>query len=176
MIFVNDLHSRATDAEIPVGLGHLSRSGDSVGYFNSDLPWRASGVRQRIDELEKAAREARRLYDCQEDEKYREATAKIYSKLRSTWERALEDIVFADVIKRHRDYINTKGLKRVTALDENDVAIFLQNFDKCSDYIDGHDPSRGHDLELPEPDELASDVKALNAWSKTLRKKMNGVS
>ena len=173
MIFVNDLHSRATKNGLPVGLAHLSRSGDAVGYVNDDLPWRASGVRQRIDELQKAARVSRKHYENQDDEKYRDSVAKLYSDLRSTWERALEDIVFADVIKRHRDYINTKGLKRVTALEESDVETFSKCFDKCSDYIDGHDPSRGHDLEPPEPDELDADIAAIDVWSRSLRARMN---
>ncbi len=176
MIFVNDLHSRAIEARLPIGLGHLSRSGEAVGYVNEDLPWRASGVRQRIDQLERAARAARRQFDNNEDEKYREAVAKLYSNLRSAWERALEDIVFADVIKRHRDYINTRGLKRVTALEEDDVEVFSENFSKCSDFIEGHDPSRGRDIEPPEPDELAADVETLRTWSTSLRTKMNAVT
>jgi len=175
MIFVNDLHSRATKKGLSVGISHLSRSGDAVGYVNEDLPWRASGVKQRVDELQKAARVARSHYEEKDDEKYREAVSKLYSDLRSTWERALEDIVFQDVIKRHRDYINTKGLKGVTALEETDVEVFSKNFSKCSDFLDGHDPSRGHDIEPPEPDELDTDIATLDSWSRALRTKMGAV-
>ena len=76
---------------------------------------------------------------------------------------------------RHRDYIDTKDLKRVIALEEGDVETFKQAFKKCCDFVDAHDPSRGHDPELPEPTEMLQDIQTLKDWSETLRAKMNAV-
>jgi len=176
MIFVNDLHQMATTKNIPVGLAHLSRGQDAVGIVSPDLPWTASSVRDRLDKLEKEAREAKALFEAHDDDGYKSSTSSIYSKLRATWERALEDIVFANVVMRHRDYINTKGLKRVTALEDSDVAIFESGFKKCCDFVDAHDPSRGHDPEPPDPAEVMQDIAVLKSWSESLRAKMNAVS
>ena len=176
MIFVNDLAQLAADASTPVSLAHLTRGKDIVGIVNKDLPWTASSIRDRIDKLEKAARSAKKLFDAQDDEGYKLATATLYNRMRATWERALEDIVFANVIMRHRDYINTKDLKRVTALEESDVRTFQSGFKKCCDFVDAHDPSRGRDPEPPEPDEAMRDISILKNWSEELRKKMNGVT
>ena len=151
MIFVNDLVQLATERSTPVALAHLSRGQDVVGIVNKDLPWTASSIRDRIDKLEKVARDAKRLFEAHDDDGYKVAVASLYNRLRATWERALEDIVFANVIMRHRDYINTKDLKRVTALEGSDVQIFQNAFKKCCDFVDAHDPSRGHDPEPPEP-------------------------
>ncbi|NQY41383.1 MAG: AAA family ATPase [Henriciella sp.] len=175
LIFVNDLHQMAVNAATPLKLAHLTRGEEGVGIINADLPWRAAGVPQRVDTLEKAARVAKRLYDVDDEENYRNAAHGIYDKLRAAWERALEDIVFAGVIMRHRDYINTKGLRRVTALEEADVEEFNKGFQKCCDYIESHDPSRGRDVEPPDPDEIIQDIANLSDWSKTLRTKMNAV-
>lgn len=90
-------------------------------------------------------------------------------------QRALEGIVFANVIMRHRDYINTKDMKRVTALVEGDVQVFQSGFKKCCDFVDAHDPSRGHDPEPPEPAKIMADIQALKDWSEALRDKMNAV-
>lgn len=176
MIFVNDLHQVALSRNIPVSLSHLSRDANSVGIVNADLPWRASGVRDRIDKLEKSAREAKKLHDENKDEDYSQKVAKIYNDLRATWERALEDIVFANVIMRHRDYVNPRNLKQVTALEESDVETFQENFQKCHDYVDAHDPSRGHDIVPPDPNEVKTDIDTLKSWSEALRSKMNAVS
>lgn len=176
MIFVNDLHQMAGDQNVPVKLSHLTRGQDVVGIVNEALPWTATNLRDRIDKLEKSAREAKALFDAQDDEAYRTAAGTLYSNLRATWERALEDIVFANVIVRHRDYINTKRLKQVTALEENDVQIFQTGFQKCCDYVDAHDPSRGRDSTPPEPHEILQDIKALKDWSETLRTKMKPLS
>ncbi|MCF8466212.1 MAG: AAA family ATPase [Sneathiella sp.] len=176
MIFVNDLAQLAMERNTPIALAHLTRGQDVVGIVNKDLPWTASSIRDRIDKLEKAAREAKRLFDLHDDEGYKLAVTSLYSKLRATWERALEDIVFANVIMRHRDYINTKRLKQVTALEEGDVQTFQTGFQKCCDFVDAHDPSRGHDAEPPEPSEVMGDIQVLKDWSEALRVKMNRVS
>lgn len=176
MIFVNDLHQMATTKNIPVGLAHLSRGQDSVGIVRPGLPWTASGVRDRLDKLEKEAREAKLLFEAHDDDGYKSATSSLYSHLRATWERALEDIVFANVLMRHRDYINTTGLKRVTALEDSDVEAFQIGFKKCCDFVDAHDPSRGHDPEPPDPAEMMQDIQVLKGWSEALRTKMNAVS
>ncbi len=176
MIFVNDLAQLATERNTPIALAHLTRGQDVVGIVNKDLPWTASSIRNRIDKLEKAAREAKRLFEAHDDEGYKVAVASLYSRLRATWERALEDIVFANVIMRHRDYINTKELKRVTALEDGDVQTFQSGFKKCCDFVDAHDPSRGHDPEPPEPDDIMRDIRVLKDWSEALRGKMNRVS
>lgn len=176
MIFVNDLAQLAAERNTPVSLAHLTRGQDVVGIVNKDLPWTASSIRDRIDKLEKEARDAKHLYQTHDDEGYKVAVASLYSRLRATWERALEDIVFANVIMRHRDYINTKDLKRVTALEECDVQTFQSGFKKCCDFVDAHDPSRGHDPEPPEPDDIMRDIQILKNWSEALRGKMNRVS
>lgn len=176
MIFVNDLHQLAIETNTPVALAHLTRGQDVVGIVNKDLPWTASSIRDRIDKLEKFARNAKELFNAQDDEGYKLAAASIYNKLRATWERALEDIVFANVIMRHRDYVNTKDLIRVTALEETDVDIFQRGFKKCCNFVDAHDPSRGHDPEPPEPDEMQRDIQTLKDWSEALRAKMNAVA
>lgn len=176
MIFVNDLAQLASERNTPTALAHLTRGQDVVGIVNKDLPWTASSIRDRIDKLEKEARAAKRLFEANDDEGYKTEVSSLYSRLRATWERALEDIVFANVVMRHRDYIDTKNLKRVTALEEADVQTFQNGFKKCCDFVDAHDPSRGHDPEPPEPSEVMADIKSLKDWSEELRSKMNGVS
>ncbi|AML52587.1 AAA family ATPase [Falsihalocynthiibacter arcticus] len=176
MIFVNDLAQLASERNTPTALAHLTRGQDVVGIVNKDLPWTASSIRDRIDKIEKEARAAKRLFEANDDEGYKTEVSSLYSRLRATWERALEDIVFANVVVRHRDYIDTKNLKRVTALEEADVQTFQNGFKKCCDFVDAHDPSRGHDPEPPDPSEIMADIQSLKNWSEGLRIKMNGVS
>lgn len=80
-------------------------------------------------------------------------------------------MVFAGVIHRHRDYINTKNLKRVTVVDETDVETFRKNFKKCSDLVDAHDPSRARDGAVPPPDDVLANIRTLADWAEEIRKK-----
>ncbi|MEM9668899.1 MAG: AAA family ATPase [Pseudomonadota bacterium] len=175
LIFVNDLVQMAIGQETPLGLAHLSRGEAGVGIVNDNLPWRASGVRDRIDKLEKDARAAKLLHQAEEEEQYRQSAHVIYDRLRAAWERALEDILFAGVILRHRDYIDPKRLHQLSVLDESDISAFAAGYKKCCDYVESHDPSRGRDAEPPDPDEIMNDISALKNWSSDLRTKMNAV-
>lgn len=169
MVFVNDLHDKGLREGVPMKLVSLSRGPAGTGMVADGLPWQNAGIRDRIDKLEKAAREARKLYDANDEEGYRDAAVRIYDRLRATWERGLEDVAFAGVIHRHRDYIDTKNLKRVTVIEDADVETFRNNFKKCSDLVEAHDPSRARDGAVPPPDEILADIKTLADWGASIR-------
>ncbi|WP_284390419.1 AAA family ATPase [Devosia yakushimensis] len=175
MVFVNDLHDKAIREGVPMKQVSLSRGPAGTGMVTDGLPWQHAGVRDRIDKLEKAARDARKLYDANDEERYRDAAVKIYDRLRATWERGLEDIAFAGVIHRHRDYIDTKNLKRVTVIVDSDVETFRKNFKKCSDLVDAHDPSRARDGAVPPPNEVYADIQTLAGWADSIRTRQNAL-
>lgn len=176
LVFVNDLYEIAVRLGTKVKMVTLSRGPGGAGIVTDGLPWRASRIADRIDKLEKAARTARELYENNEEDKYRDAALPIYSDLRATWERALEDIVFGGVIHRHRDYIDAKNLKKVTVLQEADCATFATGFKKCCDLIEAHDPSRGRDAGVPVPDEILIDIQLLKDWAESLRQRQQAVA
>jgi hypothetical protein len=175
MVFVNDLNDKGGREGIPLKLVSLSRGPAGTGMVNDGLPWQHARVRDRVDKLEKAAREARALFDANDEEGYREAAVRIYDRLRATWERGLEDIAFAGVIHRHRDYIDTKHLLKVTVVEQSDVDTFRRHFKKCSDLVEAHDSSRARDATVPPPDDILSDIKALADWEESLRKRQNAL-
>lgn len=169
LIFVNDLDTLAEEAKTPTGLRHLVRTSDGVGVVKTGLPWKGARLRARIDALEKSARAAKKLYDAHEEDSYERAAFRIYDELRATWERGLEDIVFAQVIVRHRDYVNTKRLKAVSVFTEADADVAHAAYQKCCDYVRSHDPSRGRDASAPSPSDIADDIETLKVWEQALR-------
>lgn len=171
MVFVNDLHDKGIRDNIPMKPVSLSRGPVGTGMVSEGLPWQHARVQDRIDKLEKAARDARKLYDANDEEGYRDTAVKIYDRLRATWERGLEDTVFAGVIHRHRDYIDTKNLKKVTVIDDADVETFRKNFKKCCDLVEAHDPSRVRDGTVPPPNDILADIKVLSDWAESIRKR-----
>lgn len=176
LIFVNDLDTLAQEAKIPIGLRHLARAADGVGVVKEGLPWKGAKLRERVDILEKEARAANKLYDAGEQDDYERAAFRIYDELRATWERGLEDIVFAQVVVRHRDYINTKRLKAVSVFTENDADIAHSAYQKCCDYVRSHDPSRGRDATAPPPSDIMADIETLKLWEEDLRGRQKQLS
>jgi hypothetical protein len=133
-------------------------------------------LEERIDNLEKEARAAQKLYDNHQQEDYNREAASIYSNLRASWERALEDIAFYRVVQRHRDYIDTRNLKKASVLTETDCDTFHAAFGKCSDIVDAHDPSSGRNADAPAPAELMKDIQALKGWVASLRDRQKKVA
>ena len=160
---------------VPTKMSNLSRGPDGTGIVGDGLPWDHAGVKARVDRLEKDQRAAKLLYDANDEDGYRSAAVKLYGHLRATWERALEEIVFAGVLLRHRDYIDTKNLKKVSVLVEADAEAFRAAFKKCSDIIDAHDPSRVRNEEPPPPTEIADDIKILADWAESLRARQRAI-
>ena len=171
MMFTHELQTAATEQQTPLALSYLARSGSASGYINEGLPWIASNVASRLQTLRERVNEAKSM----DEESYRSEVGKIYDALRATWERAIEEIVFADVVMRNREYIQTAQFHKVTALEMNDISIFKAGFKKCHKYVDAHDTSLGSNLEPPDHHEIARDINALDTWATSLRAKMNQV-
>jgi ABC-type multidrug transport system ATPase subunit/ribosomal 50S subunit-associated protein YjgA (DUF615 family) len=168
-VFLNDLDDYARKAGITVTFNTLARTRDGTGVVSKGLPWEFKSVADRVDKLEQAARKARDLYQANDEEKYAKEARDIYDGLRATWERALEDHAYAQVIVRHRDYINTKRLRETTVLTESDVDAFEAGFEKCCDFVAAHDSSRVRNAALPTPDELLADIAAAMNWVKSIK-------
>ena len=169
MVFLNDLQVLAARAGVAQADVSLSVSGSGAGIVSDGLPWAGQKIAQRLDTLEKDARAAKRFFEAQDEAAYDEAAAKFYNHLRSTWERALEDVAFCNVVQRHRDYINAKDLKKVVSLDAADVTAWERGFKVCCDITDAHDPARGRNAAMPPPDDLLKHVQELSAWVESLR-------
>lgn len=175
LIFVNDLDDLSFQRGMPRKLMSVGRGPAGAGVVSEGLPWVAAKLPQRIDQLEKEVRAAKVLYDANDEDQYRNAAFQIYNRLRNSWERAIEDVAFNGVILRHRDYINSKHLRKTTVLSEADCDEFDAGFKKCCDQVDAHDPSRGRNAPPPAPDEIMRDVKALNSWVSSIRGRQKSV-
>lgn len=169
LIFVNDIYDLAHEKTRPVKMLTVNRGKSGAGIVADGMPWKAQRVEERIDNLEKDARAAKVLYVSDQQEDYNREAASIYSNLRASWERGLEDVAFFRVIQRHRDYIDTKNLKKASILTEADCDAFHAGFKKCSDLVDAHDPSSGRNADAPPPSELIQDIQALKDWVTSLR-------
>ncbi|GAW87717.1 conserved hypothetical protein [Bathymodiolus platifrons methanotrophic gill symbiont] len=176
LVFVNDLIDLAKGQNRIVRFNTISRGLQGAGIVSDGLPWIAKSVGDRIDQLEKNARDAKKFYDNNQDEEYRQKVSNIYNKLRASWERAIEDIAFFRVIQRHRDYVNTKDLKKVSVLSDTDCDAFHAGFKKCCDIVDAHDPSSARNAEAPPPNEIFQDIKILKDWVISLRSRQKQIN
>lgn len=175
VVFLHDLLDGCHNQNIPIELRRLQTNREHCGIVSDDLPWVAQKTLQRIDELEKQGRAARVRYDNHNDDEYEREIAGLYSDLRATLERAIEEWVFRRVILRHRDYINLDGLKYVTLLTMNDCQRLQTLFKKCCDLTDAHDRAALRSFGVPHPDDAMNDVGELRAIVDDLRSRQSAI-
>jgi hypothetical protein len=176
LIFLNDIVDAAQDAGRPCATRHIRRSSTTVGMVNADLPWEGMKIAERVDAMEKQARGLIQVRAQKDEESSKRDARHFYDDLRAAWERALEEVAFAHVVMRHRDYIRGRDLVRVSALTPEDCKSWSDNFARCSDHIAGHDGSRGRNRAMPEPEEILRDVQALDVWVRDLRERQKAAA
>lgn len=169
LVLVNDLIDNSKLLAQAIEARTIFRGKIGAGIVAEGLPWKMKSVEDRIDVMEKAAREIKPAYDSDDEEQYGPAAENIYNDLRSTWERGLEAVAFFNVVTRHRDYINAKDLKKVTALTEGDCDVFQAGYKRCCDVTDAHDKSTGRNAPAPAYRDLIADIEALKTWVQGLR-------
>lgn len=174
LVFVHDLKDLMPGNSEP-RIATLAIGPSGSGIVSQGLPWSGASVKDRLDKLEKDARASRSRFDANDEAAYCDDVFRIYSGLRATWERAIEDVAFNGVLLRHRDYVNTKNLRKTIVLNSADCDAFETGFKRCCDIIDSHDPSRARGNAPPSPDEILTDITALRSWVDDLRKRQKDI-
>ena len=142
-----------------------SAGADRFGLIDdAHQPWQMKGVGERLEEI---ARDYRSLtaggYD-RADQNFRSAIIELYTKMRETWERVVEEVLFNNVVQRFRREVMTQRLEEVALDPAADYPSIYDGMSRCSRYS-GHDPARDLPPDLPEPREISRDIDALNAFS-----------
>lgn len=171
LTFANDLDEFALKLGSPRSCVTVCRGKDGTGEVHDQLPWKGAPAHVRLLKLKKNASEARILFQNSQDDEYSTKVHNLYSELRSTWERALEDVAFGRVIVRYRDYINTSKLLHASVLTDPDCRTFQAAFKKCCDFTDAHDHSYAKNTPPPAPSEIDKDLQELEDWMLSLKQR-----
>jgi energy-coupling factor transporter ATP-binding protein EcfA2 len=139
----------------------LSRKPEGCGVANPNLPFEGMGTKARVGALKDWQQQIAKLYNDGDESEYKRQTIDAYRQLRITWERAIEEILFRNVVVRFRRGISTQLLAGVT-VDDIDYACVDNGMTKCSNYA--HDQAQLGGTTVPDPNELLSDINALDGW------------
>ena len=138
------------------------------GIMSVGLPFDKMSVKERIGKLKDTLQsEIGPAYRKSEIETYKKLAGQFYRDLRMAWERAVEEILFGDVVKRYSHSVSTQQLRNVKYTPEN-AKIIEDNMTHCSNYL--HDPAQVEPVDFGSPEDLAASLKALEQFRYNNRK------
>ncbi len=133
---------------------------------------KALGLTEREILLQTILGEAKKSEAAGEPEEFAARAFRFYGLLRSTWERAVEELMFNKVVQRFEKNVATRSLTGAV-VDEEAIKLVFAAMTKCSGLIDGHDHAIALNSETPDCDEMKIDLDALCKFRTEMTKKRN---
>lgn len=166
-VFLMNLMEAAKRSSVELSCHHLTRSRRSTGIVMKDAPWVAMPVSKRLGVLRARLQDAKAVFNTHDLESYAASATTIYDLLRKTWERAIEEVLLNGAVMRFQRGVETKRVKALTDIQEDDYERIERAMTKCSECV--HDEAAAINSMMPEPDEVAADIKDLSDWVDELR-------
>lgn len=167
IVFTHDIYflcllaEEAKLAGVPIATQSLTRRSEGFGVADPELPFEGKNASKRIGALKAQHQAIAKLHKDGEEQEHRKQTVEAYFRLRMAWERAVEEVLLREVILRFRKGVETQRLAGVV-VEDADYAQVNAGMTKCSNYA--HDKALLGGIAVPEPDELLTDIKALDNW------------
>lgn len=96
----------------------------------------------------------------------------IYGRMRDTWERLIEELLFAGVVQRFQKSVSSLRLKYLTA-HPRVMRRIEAGMTKTSTF--SHDNAPGSSDHVPDPAEMKADLDELSALAELLRKHQRAI-
>ena len=137
LVFFRELLEYASLEQVAAVVQCVNSFGDNVGVITSAPPWEASKVTDRIKVIDGYLKRAEQAEKDVDVTSYREALELFYKRLRETWERSIEELMFCDVVQRFERGVSTLKLTGAV-VDDAGIEMVFQGMTKSS--------TRVHDL------------------------------
>ena len=135
---------------------------------DAQKPWQMKPVTQRLDEIAKIRQSLEASGYDHTDERFRDSVVDLYTKMRTTWERVVEEILFNKAIQRFRPEIMTQSLKGACFDAQNDYPVIFEGMKRAS-HFSGHDRAEDLPPELPPFETIHQDIVDLYAFATDAR-------
>jgi energy-coupling factor transporter ATP-binding protein EcfA2 len=166
IIFFNELCREAEDQGIePVTVALFSDKNAAGKIDAAGMVWKGLKVAKRIGRIKNDAAPLGKLYENSPTD-YEIQLKNLYGRLRDTYERTVEEIIFREIVQRGSDAVMTQNLRYVTLSD--DLALrFHHGMTRANTF--SHDNPASDTVSVPTPNEFNADVAALEDLIRDLK-------
>ncbi len=171
LAFFCELMSRARFEQVDAISYCVESFSAATGLVQGETPWDAMPVKDRLGKLQAHLMDAKAAEATGDAEGYRQKMARFYGRLRATWERAVEELLFNQVVCRYERAVQTMRLRGV-AVDKEAITMVFDAMNRCSVIIDAHDHAAAASVPMPSPADMETDLVALRNFVKVQRDKV----
>ncbi|GAB5460209.1 MAG: AAA family ATPase [Hoeflea alexandrii] len=166
IIFFNELCREAEDRGIePVTVALFSDKNAAGKIDAAGMVWKGLKVAKRIGRIKNDSAQLGKIYESSPSD-YEVQVKGLYGRLRDTYERTVEEIIFREIVQRGSDVVQTQMLRYVTL--SNDLALrFHEGMTRANTY--SHDNPASDTTSVPTPDEFKADIAAFEQLIKDLK-------
>lgn len=163
IVFLQAIEEHAAKQQVHLLTQTVLRTSKQVGICDPEIPWISMILNKRIGYLKKRLQSARAIFKAGDEQQYSLEAASIYSLLRESWEKAVEEVLFGDTVKRMRQAIETQKLKDVI-FDDTDYVKVHWAVKRCSMLMQGHDEPAASNRGIVGPEEIEKDLTELEKF------------
>lgn len=158
IVFYNEL-CRTADAQgiEPVTVALFSDQSAAGRIDAAGIPWKGLNVGKRIGRIKNDAAQLPKLYTTSPAD-YEIALKNLYGRLRDTYERVVEEVIFKDIVRRGTDVIQTQLLRYVCLSDALAIR-FHEGMTRANTH--SHDNPASDTVAVRSPDQFARDIAEL---------------
>lgn len=142
----------------------IGRASGGFGVCFDDLPFDGATCSRRVGVLRSMQVDVNRAAKSGDDAVTAKLTREAYSLLRQTWERSVEEVLFAGTVIRFSEGVYTQKLSLVE-VNDGDYRAVNAGMTKCSTFS-GHDGAASANVPIPTPDDLRADIEVFETWRK----------
>lgn len=150
----------------PVTYRLISRGGENAGYCHQEPPANVMPLDKVIDGMKSHLANVK-IHDERGDQaKWLREVTSFQDQLRTTWERAVEEVV-GPVLRRLSRKVDTTGLIKLTVLTDSDCNTMREAFGRCSALL--HSQPGEINPPLPAPSVIKTEIEMLAKWIADIR-------
>lgn len=138
----------------------MRKSGDKIGIIDSEIPWFARNVRERVGYLKNELVSLQKMENNNQDE-YRNKVKLWYELLRESWERAVEERLFKKVVQRFNKSVQTQRLNQIK-INQELIEEVNNGMNESSKWL--HDTAPGINPSVPNNEKLKNDLNLLEKF------------
>ena len=150
----------------PVTYRLISRGSENSGFCHQDPPASVMPIDKVLDGMKAHLRHVRIHHERGDQAKWLREVTSFQEQLRTTWERAVEEVV-GPVIRRLSRKVDTAGLIKLTTIKIDDCKKMRDAFGRCSMLL--HSQPSEINPRLPAPSVIQSEIEALETWLVDIR-------